>query len=66
VSECVSVQTAEYVAVSGVCVSYRVWAALREIEVGLCDSLTYRQVEQQFPHEFAARKAEKLRYNSSK
>mmetsp|Transcript_7457 Transcript_7457/g.21717 ORF Transcript_7457/g.21717 Transcript_7457/m.21717 type:complete len:462 (+) Transcript_7457:79-1464(+) len=41
---------------------YVEWRALREIEVGVCDGLTYQQVKEQFPSEFAAREENKLRY----
>lgn len=38
------------------------WRALREIEVGVCDGLSYDQVKSQFPEEFRARDHDKLRY----
>lgn len=38
------------------------WRALREIEVGVCDGLTYEQVKIQFPEEYRARDLDKLRY----
>ena len=38
------------------------WRALDEISAGSCDGLTYREIEARFPAEFAARKADKLRY----
>lgn len=38
------------------------WRALREIEVGVCDGLTYEQVKTQFPEEYRARDLDKLRY----
>lgn len=36
--------------------------ALDEIDAGICDGLTYSQVAEQYPEEFAARTADKLRY----
>jgi broad specificity phosphatase PhoE len=38
------------------------WRALDEIDAGVCDGLTYAQIAERFPDEFAARKADKLRY----
>ena len=38
------------------------WRSLCEIEVGICDSMTYAQIEQKYPEEFAARKKDKLCY----
>ncbi len=38
------------------------WRALVEIQVGVCDHLTYEQIEEKFPDEFLARKRDKLRY----
>jgi broad specificity phosphatase PhoE len=40
----------------------RTWKALDEIEAGLCDGMTYREVEDQHPEEFAARQEDKLNY----
>jgi len=39
-----------------------IWRDLREIEVGICDGMTYEEVEKIYPEEFAARKKDKLRY----
>eukprot|EP00904_Undaria_pinnatifida_P009679 jgi/Undpi1/5841/HiC_scaffold_2.g01115.m1 len=41
---------------------YVEWRALREIEVGVCDGMTYAQVKASFPEEYAAREKDKLRY----
>eukprot|EP00903_Cladosiphon_okamuranus_P005436 g5422.t1 len=41
---------------------YVEWRALREIEVGVCDGMTYQQVKSSFPEEYAAREQDKLRY----
>jgi len=38
------------------------WRALEEIDAGVCDGLTYDEIRQQMPDEFAARQADKLRY----
>jgi len=38
------------------------WKVLDEIQAGLYDGMTYEQIEEQFPEEFAARKRDKLRY----
>ena len=38
------------------------WKALDEIDAGICDGMTYAQVAEAYPGEFAARKADKLRY----
>lgn len=40
----------------------RVWRALDELYAGLFDGMTYKQIEQAAPREFAERKADKLRY----
>lgn len=36
--------------------------SLNEIDAGICDGWTYEQIAQKLPEEFAARKADKLRY----
>lgn len=41
---------------------YVEWRALREIEVGVCDGMTYAQVKESFADEYAAREQDKLRY----
>ena len=38
------------------------WRALREIEVGVCDGLSYEQVKTRFPDEYRSRHHDKLRY----
>ena len=55
-------QTARPIVDRQLCARYVEWRALREIEVGVCDGLTYEQVKTQFPGEFAAREENKLRY----
>ncbi|CAM9132046.1 unnamed protein product [Phaeothamnion confervicola] len=44
------------------CHRYVEWRALREIEVGVCDGMTYQQVKANFPDEYAAREKDKLSY----
>ncbi len=38
------------------------WRALREIEVGICDGLSYDQVKAQLPDEYRSRQLDKLKY----
>jgi broad specificity phosphatase PhoE/predicted kinase len=38
------------------------WRALDEIDAGVCDGMSYEQIHQQMPEEFAARKHDKFRY----
>lgn len=38
------------------------WRLLDEIDAGVCDGLTYQEISERYPEEFAARKADKLRY----
>jgi len=38
------------------------WKALDEIQAGICDGMTYREIKEQMPSEHAARKQDKLRY----
>jgi broad specificity phosphatase PhoE len=39
---------------------------LHEIDAGSCDGLTYEQIAERYPEEFAARKKDKLRYRYPK
>ncbi|CAM9491025.1 unnamed protein product, partial [Ectocarpus fasciculatus] len=41
---------------------YVQWRALRELEAGICDGLTYEQIRVKFPSEYRAREQDKLRY----
>jgi broad specificity phosphatase PhoE/predicted kinase len=41
---------------------YRPWRALDEIDAGVCDGMTYREIENAMPREYAARGADKFRY----
>jgi len=38
------------------------WRALVEIQVGICEDMTYKDIEDKYPAEWAARKKDKLRY----
>ncbi len=38
------------------------WKVLDEIQAGLYDGMTYKEIEEQYPEEYAARKRDKLRY----
>ncbi|HVY44538.1 MAG TPA: histidine phosphatase family protein, partial [Minicystis sp.] len=38
------------------------WRALDEIDAGVCDGLTYAEIAQRMPGEYAARSADKFRY----
>ncbi len=44
------------------CKRYIEWRELREIEVGICDGLTYEQVQELYPKEYEARETDKLNY----
>ena len=44
------------------CISKVEHRALREIDVGICDGMTYKEIEEKYPAEFEARKKDKLRY----
>jgi 6-phosphofructo-2-kinase / fructose-2,6-biphosphatase 3 len=41
---------------------YVEWRALRNIESGVCDGLTYEQIKAKYPQEYKARQRDKLRY----
>ena len=38
------------------------WRALNDIEVGICDGLSYEQISHRFPDEYRSRSADKLAY----
>lgn len=38
------------------------WRALDEIDAGVCDAMSYAQIEQQMPDEYASRKRDKFHY----
>ena len=41
---------------------YSSWRALDEIDAGICDGMSYAQIQQQLPDEFAARRKDKFHY----
>jgi broad specificity phosphatase PhoE len=41
---------------------YVPWRALDEIDAGVCDGMTYAEIEESMPNEFVARRADKFRY----
>jgi broad specificity phosphatase PhoE len=43
-------------------VESKAWRALDEIGSGVCDGMTYEEIRERMPHEWAARQADKLRY----
>ena len=53
-----AVQTSRYLPTSSVVE----WRALREIERGVCDGLTYDQIKVRYPKEFHSRQQDKLTY----
>jgi len=58
---CRAKETAE--AVGGDCIDRKVeYRALREIDVGICDGMSYKEIEIKYPQEFQARTDDKLRY----
>ncbi len=38
------------------------WRALNDLDVGVCDGMTYEQIKSRFPEEYRSRSADKLRY----
>jgi broad specificity phosphatase PhoE/predicted kinase len=41
---------------------YRAWRALDEVDAGECDGMTYDEIAERMPKEYAARQADKFRY----
>uniref|UniRef100_A0A8C4NSF6 6-phosphofructo-2-kinase/fructose-2,6-biphosphatase 3 n=1 Tax=Dicentrarchus labrax TaxID=13489 RepID=A0A8C4NSF6_DICLA len=54
---CSSIQTAEHLGVP-----YEQWKALNEIDAGVCEDMTYDEVKEKFPEEFALRDEDKFYY----
>lgn len=52
-----TMQTAQYLQCTKV-----QWKALDEIDAGVCDGLTYEQIEQQYPDDFALRDTDKFNF----
>jgi len=53
-----TIETAEFIGGA----TQRAWRALDEIDAGVCDGLTYAEIAEAMPSEFAARAADKFRY----
>ncbi|XP_041429153.1 6-phosphofructo-2-kinase/fructose-2,6-bisphosphatase isoform X2 [Xenopus laevis] len=56
-----TIQTAEALGVP-----YEQWKALNEIDAGVCEELTYEEIQENFPEEFALRDQDKYRYRYPK
>ncbi|XP_040030766.2 6-phosphofructo-2-kinase/fructose-2,6-bisphosphatase 3 isoform X5 [Gasterosteus aculeatus] len=54
---CCSIQTAEHLRVP-----YEQWKALNEIDAGMCEEMTYDEIKEKFPEEFALRDEDKYYY----
>ncbi|XP_077566011.1 6-phosphofructo-2-kinase/fructose-2,6-bisphosphatase 3 isoform X2 [Stigmatopora nigra] len=54
---CCSIQTAEHLGAP-----YEQWKALNEIDAGLCEDMTYDEIKEKFPEEFALRDEDKYYY----
>ncbi|KAM8792370.1 6-phosphofructo-2-kinase/fructose-2,6-bisphosphatase [Eudromia elegans] len=47
-------------------VPYEQWKALNEIDAGVCEEMTYEEIQARFPQEFALRDQDKYRYRYPK
>uniref|UniRef100_A0AAR2KM52 6-phosphofructo-2-kinase domain-containing protein n=1 Tax=Pygocentrus nattereri TaxID=42514 RepID=A0AAR2KM52_PYGNA len=56
-----TIQTAEAVGVP-----YEQWKALNEIDAGVCEEMTYEEIQEHHPEEFALRDQDKYRYRYPK
>ncbi|XP_018424638.1 PREDICTED: 6-phosphofructo-2-kinase/fructose-2,6-bisphosphatase 1 isoform X2 [Nanorana parkeri] len=56
-----TIQTAE-----ALHVPYEQWKALNEIDAGVCEEMTYEEIQDHFPEEFALRDQDKYRYRYPK
>ncbi|KAM4018981.1 6-phosphofructo-2-kinase/fructose-2,6-bisphosphatase 1 isoform 1-T1 [Anomaloglossus baeobatrachus] len=56
-----TIQTAE-----ALNVPYEQWKALNEIDAGVCEEMTYEEIQEHFPEEFALRDQDKYRYRYPK
>ncbi|XP_063743224.1 6-phosphofructo-2-kinase/fructose-2,6-bisphosphatase 1 isoform X3 [Eleginops maclovinus] len=56
-----TIQTAEALGVQ-----YEQWKALNEIDAGVCEELTYEEIQENLPEEFALRDQDKYRYRYPK
>ncbi|KAG7237912.1 hypothetical protein INR49_031705 [Caranx melampygus] len=52
--------------IEAVGVQYEQWKALNEIDAGVCEELTYEEIQENFPEEFALRDQDKYRYRYPK
>ncbi|XP_036446767.1 6-phosphofructo-2-kinase/fructose-2,6-bisphosphatase 1 isoform X3 [Colossoma macropomum] len=56
-----TIQTAEALGVG-----YEQWKALNEIDAGVCEEMTYEEIQESYPDEFAMRDQDKYRYRYPK
>ncbi|XP_045146569.1 6-phosphofructo-2-kinase/fructose-2,6-bisphosphatase 1 isoform X2 [Echinops telfairi] len=56
-----TIQTAEALSVP-----YEQWKALNEIDAGVCEEMTYEEIQEHYPEEFALRDQDKYRYRYPK
>uniref|UniRef100_A0A673XCQ8 6-phosphofructo-2-kinase/fructose-2,6-biphosphatase 1 n=1 Tax=Salmo trutta TaxID=8032 RepID=A0A673XCQ8_SALTR len=56
-----TIQTAEHLGIP-----YEQWKALNEIDAGVCEELTYEEIQDNHPEEFALRDQDKYRYRYPK
>ncbi|CAN9515240.1 unnamed protein product [Ophioblennius macclurei] len=56
-----TIQTAEALRVQ-----YEQWKALNEIDAGVCEEMTYEEIQENYPEEFALRDQDKYRYRYPK
>lgn len=54
---CCTIQTAEHLGVA-----YEQWKALNELDAGVCEEMTYDEVKEKLPEEFALRDEDKYYY----
>ncbi|XP_065509375.1 6-phosphofructo-2-kinase/fructose-2,6-bisphosphatase 1 isoform X2 [Caloenas nicobarica] len=47
-------------------VPYEQWKALNEIDAGVCEEMTYEEIQERYPQEFALRDQDKYRYRYPK
>lgn len=57
-----TIQTARFLAASDKGYAKLEWKALDELDSGLCDGLTYQDIEDQYPEDFKARDEDKYNY----
>jgi broad specificity phosphatase PhoE len=42
------------------------WSILNEINAGICEGMTYKEIEEKYPEEFRARSKDKFNYRYPK